>query len=143
MSSPWRMRCEHGNEPCGWRDAPATGTSRCGVGRIEAVTKSAGGSKEPGMCRFVLYMGPPITLDLLTTRPEYSIIHQSFKARLSRIRNIGRSTAGHVLVLGYSILFTSDLFIRQRQTKPCAKMPWNHLKYFLIFCNSLLDPFSS
>ncbi|OHB78630.1 MAG: hypothetical protein A2V98_06680 [Planctomycetes bacterium RBG_16_64_12] len=34
------------------------------------------------MCRFVLYMGPPITLDLLTTRPAYSIIHQSFKARM-------------------------------------------------------------
>ncbi|MEX1096984.1 MAG: class II glutamine amidotransferase [Planctomycetales bacterium] len=34
------------------------------------------------MCRFVLYSGPPITLDLLTTRPEHSIIHQSFKARL-------------------------------------------------------------
>lgn len=34
------------------------------------------------MCRFVLYSGPPITLDLLTTRPEHSIIRQSFKARL-------------------------------------------------------------
>lgn len=34
------------------------------------------------MCRFVLYMGPPITLDLLTTRPAHSIIHQSFKSRL-------------------------------------------------------------
>ena len=34
------------------------------------------------MCRFALYMGEPITLDLLTTRPEYSIIHQSFKARM-------------------------------------------------------------
>jgi ergothioneine biosynthesis protein EgtC len=34
------------------------------------------------MCRFVLYMGPPITLDLLTTRPEHSIIRQSFKARM-------------------------------------------------------------
>ncbi|REJ92460.1 MAG: class II glutamine amidotransferase [Planctomycetota bacterium] len=27
-------------------------------------------------------MGPPIALDLLTTRPEHSIIRQSFKARL-------------------------------------------------------------
>ncbi len=27
-------------------------------------------------------MGPPLTLDLLTTRPEYSIIHQSFKSRM-------------------------------------------------------------
>ena len=34
------------------------------------------------MCRFVLYLGPPITLDLLTTRPTYSIIHQSFKSRM-------------------------------------------------------------
>lgn len=34
------------------------------------------------MCRFALYMGPPITLDLLTTRPEHSIIRQSFKSRL-------------------------------------------------------------
>lgn len=34
------------------------------------------------MCRFVLYVGPPITLDLLTTRPEHSIIRQSFKSRL-------------------------------------------------------------
>lgn len=34
------------------------------------------------MCRFALYLGPPITLDLLTTRPEHSIIHQSFKSRM-------------------------------------------------------------
>lgn len=34
------------------------------------------------MCRFALYMGPPITLDLLTTRPEHSIIRQSFKSRM-------------------------------------------------------------
>jgi len=34
------------------------------------------------MCRFVLYLGPPITLDLLTTRPAYSIIHQSYKSRM-------------------------------------------------------------
>jgi glutamine amidotransferase len=34
------------------------------------------------VCRFVVYMGAPITLDLLTTRPEHSIIRQSFKARL-------------------------------------------------------------
>lgn len=34
------------------------------------------------MCRFVLYLGPPITLDLLTTRPAFSIIHQSFKSRM-------------------------------------------------------------
>jgi glutamine amidotransferase len=34
------------------------------------------------MCRFVVYMGPPITLDLLTTRPEHSIIRQSFQARM-------------------------------------------------------------
>lgn len=34
------------------------------------------------MCRFVLYLGPPITLDLLTTRPEHSIIRQSFQSRM-------------------------------------------------------------
>lgn len=34
------------------------------------------------MCRFVLYLGPSVTLDLLTTRPTYSIIHQSYKARM-------------------------------------------------------------
>ncbi len=34
------------------------------------------------MCRFVLYMGPEITLDVLTTRPTNSIIHQSFHSRL-------------------------------------------------------------
>jgi predicted glutamine amidotransferase len=34
------------------------------------------------MCRFVLYMGPAITLDQLTTLPEHSIIHQSYQARL-------------------------------------------------------------
>jgi predicted glutamine amidotransferase len=34
------------------------------------------------MCRFVLYSGPTITLDLLTTQPTHSIIHQSHKARL-------------------------------------------------------------
>lgn len=36
------------------------------------------------MCRFALYQGPPITLDLLTTRPEHSIIRQSFKSRMRR-----------------------------------------------------------
>jgi ergothioneine biosynthesis protein EgtC len=35
------------------------------------------------MCRFVLYLGPPITLDLLTTRPAHSIIHQSFQSRIA------------------------------------------------------------
>lgn len=34
------------------------------------------------MCRFVLYMGPEITLDVITTRPTNSIIHQSFQSRL-------------------------------------------------------------
>jgi glutamine amidotransferase len=30
------------------------------------------------MCRFALYLGPPITLDTLVTKPVNSIIHQSF-----------------------------------------------------------------
>jgi predicted glutamine amidotransferase len=30
------------------------------------------------MCRFALYLGPPITLDTLITKPVNSIIHQSF-----------------------------------------------------------------
>src|SRR5687768_12944019 len=34
------------------------------------------------MCRFALYMGPPITLDLLTTLPQHSVIRQSFKSRM-------------------------------------------------------------
>ena len=34
------------------------------------------------MCRFVAYMGSPITLDLLVTKPVHSIIKQSFAARL-------------------------------------------------------------
>lgn len=34
------------------------------------------------MCRFVFYKGLPITLDLLTTRPDHSIIRQSYKSRL-------------------------------------------------------------
>jgi ergothioneine biosynthesis protein EgtC len=36
------------------------------------------------MCRFVVYKGSPITLDLLTTRPAHSIIRQSYKSRLMR-----------------------------------------------------------
>lgn len=36
------------------------------------------------MCRFVLYMGSEITIDLLTTRPSNSIIHQSFRSRLTK-----------------------------------------------------------
>lgn len=35
------------------------------------------------MCRFVVYMGPSITLDLLTTRPAHSIIRQSFMSRMA------------------------------------------------------------
>lgn len=34
------------------------------------------------MCRYVVYKGAPITIDLLTTRPAHSIIHQSYKSRL-------------------------------------------------------------
>ena len=33
------------------------------------------------MCRFVLYLGPPITLSSLITEPEHSIINQSFQSR--------------------------------------------------------------
>jgi predicted glutamine amidotransferase len=33
------------------------------------------------MCRFVLYLGEPLTLDLLTTRPAHSLIQQSAHAR--------------------------------------------------------------
>ena len=33
------------------------------------------------MCRFALYVGPPITVDSLTTRPEHSILKQSLHAR--------------------------------------------------------------
>ena len=33
------------------------------------------------MCRFVLYIGEPLTLDALTTRPKHSLIRQSYKAR--------------------------------------------------------------
>lgn len=34
------------------------------------------------MCRFILYLGRPITLDVLITRPSNSIIHQSFQSVL-------------------------------------------------------------
>lgn len=33
------------------------------------------------MCRFVLYVGPPITLSSLITEPEHSIIRQSYESR--------------------------------------------------------------
>ena len=33
------------------------------------------------MCRFVLYLGEPLALDALTTRPRHSLIHQSYKSR--------------------------------------------------------------
>ncbi len=36
------------------------------------------------MCRFVVYLGRPITLDLLTTHPEHSVIRQSFEANLRK-----------------------------------------------------------
>lgn len=41
--------------------------------------------ESPRMCRFVLYSGPPITLDLLTTEPTHSIIHQSYQSRLRHV----------------------------------------------------------
>ena len=34
------------------------------------------------MCRFVLYHGPELTLELLTTLPKHSIVHQSYKSEL-------------------------------------------------------------
>jgi len=33
------------------------------------------------MCRFVLYLGPPVTLSSLITEPEHSIINQSYQSR--------------------------------------------------------------
>ncbi len=33
------------------------------------------------MCRFTLYVGPPITISSLVTDPEHSLIHQSFGSR--------------------------------------------------------------
>ena len=33
------------------------------------------------MCRFALYLGPPITLSSLITEPEHSIIHQSYHSK--------------------------------------------------------------
>ncbi len=33
------------------------------------------------MCRFVFYLGEPLTLDALTTRPIHSLIHQSYQSR--------------------------------------------------------------
>lgn len=33
------------------------------------------------MCRFVLYLGEPLTLDVLTTKPAHSLIHQSYQSR--------------------------------------------------------------
>jgi glutamine amidotransferase len=35
----------------------------------------------PGMCRFLMYVGPPILVSSLVTEPENSIIHQSFGSR--------------------------------------------------------------
>jgi ergothioneine biosynthesis protein EgtC len=33
------------------------------------------------MCRFLLYLGPPVVMDELITRPEHSLIHQSIRSR--------------------------------------------------------------
>lgn len=33
------------------------------------------------MCRFVMYLGPAVTLNSLVTEPSHSIIHQSYKAQ--------------------------------------------------------------
>ena len=33
------------------------------------------------MCRFVAYLGPPLRLDLLVTRPVHSLIHQSYESQ--------------------------------------------------------------
>jgi glutamine amidotransferase len=34
------------------------------------------------MCRFVLYQGPKLALEMLTTLPKHSIVHQSYKSEL-------------------------------------------------------------
>ena len=41
-------------------------------------------SPRSAMCRFVVYLGPPITLDALIVQPEHSIIHQSFRSRFRK-----------------------------------------------------------
>ena len=39
------------------------------------------------MCRFVLYLGAPLALDLLITKPANSLIHQSFHAEMRQPLN--------------------------------------------------------
>lgn len=36
------------------------------------------------MCRFVMYLGEPLAIESLTTRPRHSLIHQSYKAKERR-----------------------------------------------------------
>jgi glutamine amidotransferase len=36
------------------------------------------------MCRFVMYLGEPLAIECLTTRPRHSLIHQSYKAKERR-----------------------------------------------------------
>ncbi len=36
------------------------------------------------MCRFVLYLGEPLALDLLITRPAHSLVHQSYESHEMR-----------------------------------------------------------
>ncbi len=39
------------------------------------------------MCRFVVYLGEPLTLDMLITKPANSLIHQSFHAEMRQPLN--------------------------------------------------------
>src|SRR6185436_9788616 len=39
------------------------------------------GRKDPGMCRFTLYLGPAIRMSALVTEPRNSLIHQSFESQ--------------------------------------------------------------
>ena len=59
-------------EPAIWLDSPP----------IIHLAGVAPPEKGIAMCRFVLYLGPNLSMDRLITKPVNSIIHQSFKSQL-------------------------------------------------------------
>jgi ergothioneine biosynthesis protein EgtC len=69
------------------------------------------------MCRFVLYLGEPLTLDALTTKPAHSLIHQSYKAR-ERAEPLNGDGFG----IAWYVSDLSDEPALYRSTKPA----WNN-----------------
>lgn len=88
------------------------------------------------MCRFLVYAGPPVAMAELVTRPEHSILRQSFD---SRERKEPSSLPSQLNADGFGV----GWFAAERTAAPCvfvSTLPaWNNLNLIRL-CESIEAP---